>query len=202
MSAPILDADMLSALEERLRAQDAPVVHSMRPGLTEPEINKVLAPLGLRLPIEARLWWGWHDGAKYPRHELIPGQPFLSLAEAVDSYLLGRTIAKQVAEPDLLPPMNDPDFRWNPAWLPITGDRGHPTVIDCSVAEGEPTPLRVIDGQDVDGFFKPKAPSLGQMVTWWIQTLDEGICRWDRQNQRWENHWERLDDERRISCLV
>jgi hypothetical protein len=199
---PLLDAQLLHTYEERLRAQGLPFDEWVRPGLRGDEMDTVLAPLGLRLPSEARTWWGWHDGENpTARNDLLgPSTEFLSLAESVRQYGQSRGIAERTAKQDP-PPWDDPDFAWNPAWLPISRP-GHPVVIDCSVAEDDPTPIRYIDWQNVDSFFLPKAQSLGQMVTWWIEAIDVGAWEWSHKDQRWFSHNDRLEPPLKFNVLV
>jgi hypothetical protein len=40
----------------------APIVDHLQPGLSDEQMDELTAPLGLSLPVEARRWWGWHDG--------------------------------------------------------------------------------------------------------------------------------------------
>jgi cell wall assembly regulator SMI1 len=194
---------MLKSYEERLRRQGLGVDQWTRLGITTDVMEEILAPLGLRLPIEARVWWEWHDGSTYGGWEKVlgPGNVCLSLEESVKKYQQCRIEAEELVVPDC-PPLDDPDFRWNPAWLPVCGDPGHPVVIDCSVAEGEPTPIRFIDWQNVDGFFKPRAVSFGQMVSWWIRAIDSGAWRWNPERDRWDRHDELRDDEFKNNPLV
>jgi hypothetical protein len=193
---------MLHAYEERLGSQGVPVEQWTRPGLGSEEMEETLASLGLSLPIEGRVWWGWHDGATREGQDKVvgPWRSFLSLAEAVKVAQEFRLMAEELVEPDT-PPLDDPDFRWNPAWLPIKGPQ-LPFVIDCSVADGAPTPIRFIDWQNVDGFFKPRAESLGQMVSWWIEAIDCGARRWDPERNQWDMHDELLEWELRTNPLV
>jgi hypothetical protein len=199
----MLDRDLLSTYEERLRAQGVPVDGWTRPGLTTDEMRETLSPLGLRLPIEGSVWWAWRDGGEREgrEHVLGPYKDFLSLSEAVKRHQDFRAIAEEQVEPDF-PPFDDPDYQWNPAWLPISGDPSHPVVIDCSVAEGMPTPLRVIDWEDIDGFFKPRAESLGQLVSWYMKAMDAGAWRWSPERRQWDVRRELLDDELRMTPLL
>ena len=203
MLPPILNNAMLKAYEQRLRALGVPVDEWKRPGLGDEEMREMLAPLGLRLPVEGRLWWGWHDGAPgSDYHKLIapPGEKFLSLAEAVETYREFRAIVLKHVEPDI-PALANPDDRWDPAWLPIRGPQ-LPLVIDCSVPEGQPTPLRRIDLQDIEGSPRPRGQSLGEMVSWWMSAIDAGAWRWDRVNAKWEVERELIDEAYRINPLV
>jgi cell wall assembly regulator SMI1 len=199
---PLLDAALMQAYEDQLRTQGVPVNEWKRPGLTGDQADEILAPLGLRLPVEGRAWWGWHDGPTPEGRALLfgPWKYCVSLVKAVEIYREFRGIVEAGVEPDN-PPLDDPDYRWNPAWLPIDGPQ-LPTVIDCSVPEGEPTPLRFIDLADVEESPKPRAQSLGQMVSWWIAALETGAWKWDRQSETWERDRDRLDETIRMSPLL
>jgi hypothetical protein len=201
-STPFLDMEMLNTYEERLRAQGLPVDRWLKPGLTDREMDETLEPLGLSLPAEGRVWWRWHGGETSEGRDKVigPWKSFLSLVESVEVYREFRSMAEGLVVPDL-PPLDDPDFRWNPAWLPISGPQ-HPCVIDCSVPGGEPTPVRFIDWQNVDGFFLPRAESFGQMVSWWIDAIDCGAWRWDPARNRWDTHDDLLDRELRANPLM
>lgn len=186
-AAPLLDREMMAAYEQRLRAQGVPVDEWRVPGASDEEMDRALAPLGLKLPIEGRVWWGWHNGARPKARRKLFG-PFkncLSLDEAVAQYRQSRGIAERVAADEREAPLNDPDWAWNPTWFPIEGP-GQPIVIDCGVADDRPTPVRMIDWQNVEGFFKPRASSLGQRIAWWIAALEEGAWRWRPDHQTWE----------------
>jgi hypothetical protein len=194
---------MILSYEAVLRAQGVPLDRSDRPGLSDAEMRETLAPIGLSLPLEGRAWWGWHDGSPGEGDgKLIapPGDRFLSLSEAIDCYREFRGIVERSVEPDI-PALADPDDRWHPACLPIRG-RQLPVVIDCSVAESEPTPLRRIDLQDVEGSPRPRAQSLGQMVGWWIDAIDRGAWQWDAVRGEWTVDNELMADEYRMNPLV
>jgi hypothetical protein len=200
LPVPLLDVAILNGYEERLRFLGIPLDEWTNPGLKRDEMEEVLAPLDVRLPVEGLVLWGWHNGATRKGREKLfgPGRECLSLGEAIAVYHQLRTIAEQTTGAW---PQNDPDFLWNSAWIPITGPQ-HPLVIDCSVAADEPTPIRVIDWQNVDGFFKPRAESLGQMVSWWIEAIDCGAWRWDPERNQWNTHDELLERELRTNPLV
>jgi hypothetical protein len=201
-STPLLDLAMLYAYEERLRTQGLPVGRWLKPGLTDEEMDEIVAPLGLSLPTEGRVWWGWHDGETVEGRDKVirPWRSFLSLAESVRVYRELRSMAEELVEPDI-PPLDDADYRWNPTWLPITGIQ-LPFVIDCSVAEGEPTPIRCIDWQDVDGFFEPRAGSFGQMIIWWMSAIDSGAWRWNPERNQWDIRRELFEPALKANLLV
>ena len=90
---------MLELLADHWRRQGAPIAESLRPGLTENEMEELLGPLGLRLPREARMWWGWHDGASGEGSARAIGPPvaFVPLVSAVEMYEELRAVASRVA---------------------------------------------------------------------------------------------------------
>ena len=126
------------------------------------------APLGLRLPIEAERWWGWHDGVPEKACAVAgdrelggPGFQFLPLAEAVEHYRAGRETARRAAARLVDDEFADPDRWWNPAWFTIiTAGHGVSVTVDCSVAEGDATPVRAVGGP-----MEPGAGSLGELVS-------------------------------------
>lgn len=59
----MLSKELLEDPAARWRRQDMPIAGSLRPGLSDAEMDPLTEPLGIRLPREARTWWGWHDGA-------------------------------------------------------------------------------------------------------------------------------------------
>lgn len=89
----LLNPELLDELEFRWREQGAFVANALRPGLSDDDIDRLTEPAGLTLPLEARRWWGWHDGAdpQIPgiAAELGPAKAFLSLAEASGSAING-----------------------------------------------------------------------------------------------------------------
>jgi hypothetical protein len=203
-SPPVLDFDLLTAYEQVLRGQGIPVDQWRKPGLTSTEIQKTLDAIGLHAPIEARTWWEWHNGANPDGQDRVfgPWRDCLSLERAVAKYRQSRWIAEQSADDDLPSPMNDPDFRWNPAWLPIIGT-GLQSAIGCSVAEDQPTPVRFIDFADQPAeYAQDKAVSFGQLITWWIDAMNSGAWHYNQTQARCEVHRDLLDDELRVSSLV
>ena len=67
-------------------------------------------------------------------------------------------------------------------------------VCDCSVPEGAPTPIRQVDLEFFNGAAEPAAPSLGTVVSWWIDALDRGAWTYNLALQRWEEDPSRLAD--------
>jgi cell wall assembly regulator SMI1 len=69
-----LTEDLLEQLAARWREQGMPIVESLRPGLSDAEMDELTQPLGVLLPREARTWWGWHNGADAGSADLGPGR--------------------------------------------------------------------------------------------------------------------------------
>lgn len=97
-SAVLADA-LLEELALRWRQQGASIADLLRPGLSEEEMDELTDPLGLVLPREAKIWWGWHDGA-FPAPpssapaSLGPQLQLLPLADAVQTCVEIRAIMR------------------------------------------------------------------------------------------------------------
>ncbi len=199
---PVLDAGMLTDYEARLKALGVPLDGLAR-GVASEEMATTLAPLGLTLPGEARVWWGRHNGSPgdyRSKPYAPPGEKFLSLSEAVETFNEYRGIVMELVEPDV-PELANPDDRWHPAWLPIRGPQ-LPLVVDCSVSKDAPTPLRFVSMEDSDGSRRIRARSLGEMVQWWMEAIDAGAWRWDLASAEWVVDRELLPEARRMSPLL
>ena len=175
------------------------MIDHLRPGLPSKRIDEITRPLGLTLPVEARIWWGWHDGVdvRFGVHvELSPSLPFLPLEEAAALCDHARRQAAQVAG-------DQADYWWRPSWFPITERRGE-IRCDCDVQEGAPTPIfyAYSHDHDADGLNNPKVDSFGRMVGWWVEALETGAWRYNAEAKRWERHPELLPPERERSGLV
>jgi cell wall assembly regulator SMI1 len=182
-----LTRELLDGLEARWKARGVPLLERLAPGLTDEEIDATMAPLGLRLPAEAREWWRWHDGVPatainytYERH-LGPRLQYLPLAEAVERYRRRRA---EVAED---PSVDDPTYWWHPLWFPVVrSDSGEDLAVDCGVGEGEPSPVRLVDWWRED-FMNPLACSLGAAIAEWVDAFDTDRWRWVAEGEgRWE----------------
>lgn len=162
-----------------------PVASSLRPGLRDEEMDALTAPLGLRLPREARRWWGWHDGASAQpgfEPEVIgpPSMSFFPLADAVERTGSIRKIQNELwerfgwegSEPD-----------WKPGWLVLTNPE-RPIVIDCSVGLDDPVPVRSFFFQEpmvaAEG-----VKSLGELIRIWIYAFDSGAWGCDLATAAW-----------------
>ncbi|HYI99921.1 MAG TPA: hypothetical protein VEX36_09650 [Thermoleophilaceae bacterium] len=165
-------------------------------------MDEITVPLGLCLPSEARVWWGWHDGAPWrsggeltPERFIGPGREYMPLRDAVDAYLSDRQSFEEIED--------DPEPFRPAAYFPITRSSG-PILCDCSVAKGAPSPIYYTHayGQPAEELQRPAARSFGEMVGWWIDALNDGAWQWDSTSERWSYFPERLDPARELSGLV
>lgn len=199
---PLLNADLLAQLGSGWAKQGAPIGDHLASGLSEDEMDSCVGPLGLRLPLEARVWWGWHDGVPWrpdgaatPERALGPGLQYKPLRESVEDYLLDRRIFAEVE--------GDPEPFRPASYFPITRGTG-PILCDCSVPEGAPTPIYYTHTHDSHpkDLREPVARSFGEMVSWWIDALRDGSWRWNPQRGAWDRDDERVSRPRDLSGLV
>jgi cell wall assembly regulator SMI1 len=184
-TAPLLTEERLEALAARWREQGAPIADDLRPGLDNGALDDATVPLGLRLPTEARVLWGWHDGTEssLTSHAIGLDLLFLSLGDAVARYRQ-EDAAAGVAVGDGSPP----EETWQATWFPVAA-RGDGAVMacDCSIPEGAPTPIRYVHwDKSGSGSRVPVAPSLGTVAAWWIEAIDSGAWHYSPQRMRWE----------------
>jgi cell wall assembly regulator SMI1 len=185
-------------------------VNRLQPGLAEEQQDRMLAPLELRLPQEARLWWRWHDGVTLVRAPSIqrtigPGFEYLPLAEAIVQYHRCRDAAREVAStPGQSPPVNNPDHWWAPHWFPVTlTGYGGVVACDCSVDDALRTPIRMVWWAGRESYADPVTQSFGEMVSWWIDAMETGAWHFDTGHGEWQaNHDLLADRSRELTRLV
>jgi cell wall assembly regulator SMI1 len=210
---PLLSFELLDQLRLRLVEQRAPVVDLLTPGLDDRELDTVLQDIGLRPSTEARIWWAWSGGVapsavQFSNERSIgPGQEFLEPAEALALYKQTRGIAQEMADDAAAFAPNTEratvDWWWQPGWLPITTNGAGTTIAcDCSVSEGEPSPMHAVHWGARENFYEPSAQSFGQTVQWWIDALDAGAWRYQADSGRWVYKWKLVDRDRQLSGLV
>ncbi len=181
---PVLTPALLEALERALGEQLAPITHCLQPGLGDEEIDQAVAPLGVTLPAEAKRWWGWHDGAVMPGDAypaLGPKFAFRPLADRVREYEFQRMLAEEVAEGD----ERERERAWPAHMFPFVDlVDGSVLMLDCST-EGEAATVWL---NPVDGLYDdhaPAAPTVGQLVSWWVDALQGGGWLFDQDQQLW-----------------
>lgn len=178
MSTIKLSGELLERLEDSLRAQEAPVLSRLNAGLSDTEIDALTMPLGIHLPEEPRIWWKWHNGASIRDGDVPaantwamgPQLRLLTLAESIEARADEIELAAEV-EPE------DPDYWWNPAWIPFTGA---PIAIDTSQSSGGCCIVRNTDPMwDPNDRGPQVTRSMGELVELWIYALDNRIWFWD-----------------------
>lgn len=184
----LLTAERLEVLASALRERGFPIVERLRPGLTEVQMDALTGPLGLSLPVEARVWWGWHDGATAAGPATIgPGWWFAPLATCVDSYRELRDIATQ-------PDLHGIEW-WPPTWFPIV-QGGWALACDTDVAPDQPTPIRAWYLED-GAPREPSLRSLGALIEMWIDVLRAGAWQYHPEIGGALEHPEHLPQGRR-----
>jgi cell wall assembly regulator SMI1 len=184
---------MLEELEVRWRAQGAAIAGDLRPGLEAAAIQEATAAVGVQLPVEARVWWGWHDGTSrsLTSHAIGGDLLYLTIEAAVTRYQRERAGAAAAMQDGV-----DPQKTWPPTWFPMAA-RGDGAVMacDCAVDEGAPTPIRRVHWEKYGNHsLVPVAPSLGTVVSWWIDAIDAGAWRFDKERGLWDTDSARLPD--------
>ena len=198
---PLLTLDQLDRLEDHWRRQEAPILEHLRPGLSDDEMDSLTDPLGLRLPTEARTWWGWRGGADIaadrPQSYLMsPDRIFYTVEHAVEQYRSARRLWEDI-DPD------NADYWWRPTWFPITYWVGY-IRLDCDVEEGAATPIYHADSHDHDakGLTEPRVPSFGVMMDWWLDAFECGAWCYDAEAEGWRYDYTLLPRERELTRLV
>jgi cell wall assembly regulator SMI1 len=182
-----LTADLLDELAARWRAIDAPIAHSLEPGLSEEAIDELGESVGLWIPAEARTLWRWRNGANLKFIVDDGGHSFRSLQHAIEWVETMRRIAHEVA--DSYGPRADKakiarDV-WNWNWLPLCSDgtRGM-LVIDASMSTlSSSTSPVAYRAKDDGSLARPVADSIGSLVRLWIEVIDSGAVHLNPRGQ-------------------
>ncbi len=162
-------------------------------------MDATTARLGLRLPPEARVWWAWRDGTvarpspTAAHHEFTAtGKQLLRLAQAVDRAEETARIVRDAGTP--------PGRLWWPTLLPVASTP-HGALIVVDRAEPH-APVSTVYNLEFEGGILPRARSLGEMVTWWIEAVDCGAYDFDAATGRWIWNRDRLTTEQRARVVV
>lgn len=186
----MLDQDLLDQLERRWRDNDAAILRWLQPGLTDERIDELTAPLGIRLPEEARRWWRWHDGvpmdAPPGSHSIGGGPTYIPLSYAVENTMW----------------LAEGDPSWPTGWLVMTAD-SDPLIMDCGAGFDEPVRVHCANIQDPG---RPPvdhdATSIGELVSLWIEAIDCGVYTYNKEVGDWELHQNRMPPHMRGRGLV
>jgi hypothetical protein len=182
-SAPprLLTVALLEQLEKKLTEINAPVAKLWRPGLAEAEMDALTVEAGISLSTEARIWWGWHDGAELgaarPWQRGIGGAwDALPLAAAAEDAIRNRRFTVTVAA-------ENPGFHhadWPDSWIALCGDVSHPRLAcECAVPAGAPSPVHYYDVSGNMEPMRPKVGSVGELVHTWLDALVDGTWHID-----------------------
>jgi cell wall assembly regulator SMI1 len=181
----ILSRDMLGSLEGLLVAQQTDTLDSLAEGASEQRMQALTEPLGVRLPIEARAWWGWHDGSP---SWILPGLGLMSIERAIERYQWRRRTAEEfVQHPDTGEELRDVEKIWRRSWLPIFETGGpHVLVLECDLPD-RPSPIRQIDWELLPqpNYAAVLAPSLGDYIQRWMDAVHAGRHHYDVDEGRW-----------------
>jgi len=118
----------LDAIVSWHRKNGTAIPASLRPGLTDPEIDALLEKIGCKPPRELRELWKWRDGHKDTAtaewlvwyHQLLP------VEEVVREYRFLRS---------------RPDLAWGKNWLPVLSFEKEWYFVECDAAERTASPL-------------------------------------------------------------
>ena len=171
----LLTEDLLEQLATRWRQKSMPIAHSLRPGLSDAEMDDLTQPLGVILPREARTWWSWHDGAEPGTANLGPGRVFSPLADAVRNTLSVRDVMRGVD--------GELDPTWRFSWLTMNSG-GDTTVIDCGLSFDEPVPARCYRFEEPETGAEG-VPSIGTLVSLYIDAFDRRVWTYDADRRVW-----------------
>jgi cell wall assembly regulator SMI1 len=194
----ILDGDLLAELEARWQRLGVALLEGLQPGVPVQDMDALAAPLGLRLPPEARTWWAWHDGVRrgVPPRMNGAGWSFLTLESALAETAFRRELAESVAG-------EHAQQLWATSWLVLsTNMHGAAIVIDAVDDNAPASPVRYIETEDSRSSVEPATRSMGEMVSWWLDAIDSGAHSYDARRQQWLKSWEQLDPFRRGTCIV
>ncbi|MGL4339302.1 MAG: hypothetical protein ACRCSP_02600, partial [Rhodoglobus sp.] len=194
-ASPELLASLLADYSDRITAAGVPIDEWLAPGVSEETIRAELATVGLVAPDELLVWFGWHNGLSttVPRTTSVHAMPYfvpLSVEDAVENYK--QDVLEFEAPSPVYPgrePLPDEFYQWGltEGFMRLIRElRG--CAIECVSASSEPPRLRSINEDFYEeapqGLFQ--AVSLCTLVSWWIESLDSGTFRWDKDKNNWE----------------
>jgi hypothetical protein len=189
--AAVLDERLLDRFEAALRAVSAPVLRHLAPGLTDAQIDAQLAPLGIDLPEEARVWWRWRDG-------WLPGSP------PAENHLVPDRVKRPVARAahlfaDIAPYLPEWGMEWQGDLKLLSFVSEKPRMyIACAGPRDAPVP--VWTQNDIEDP-EQRLPSIGALIERWCWLLEERI--WDTaEDGAWRVAAERIPHEWVVMHIV
>ncbi|WP_407569064.1 hypothetical protein [Deinococcus altitudinis] len=169
----------LSSLESWLNTSYRAAHGSLQPGLSDQDIDALLADWPHRLSDDVHALYRWHDGFEDAQVELLPGLSFLPLAEALAlGSALWEVSAAQAKKGGV-------DF-FPSAMLPVFSDASNDAVLLVQGAEGPSpsTPAQVVAlqrGQRLYAFER-----LEDLLAASLDLLRRGVYRVDQERDRVE----------------
>lgn len=176
--------DLLQSLELHWQRAGAPVANRLAPGLSDEEIDRLTAPLGLRLPADARALFAWHNGTEGENaHGLSIGPPhnFGPLAAQVAQCWTERRYAEEHVRLGLFERAED---SWGAGWFPLLsgGTSRQLIVVDCAVAKGAPALVGLV-AKEVR-HLPSAAVTLTEIIEFWVQCFENGWYFWSPDHQQ------------------
>jgi hypothetical protein len=159
----MLDDELLEALERRWREQSPALLQRMEPGIDDDEIDRLSAPLGYAIPDELRRWYRWHNGSA--NRAVILSRAFRPLDDSV-----ARTLEFEQDEE-----------QWPKGWT-LVMDEKPLLIFDCRGGVSVPVPVWHFD-YAFDFPTRPVFASIGDMVSFWIELIDDGQISWDADGE-------------------
>ena len=170
MTSPAELPDLLRRLEDHWIHLDVPLARRAAPGLSDQEIDDLLAPTGFELPEEMRIWWRWHNGMTEPDVR------DLDATVSASGWRL-QTLQHSIREYQMLIDVVGPDgitFRWE--WFPFSPRAdAEQLMCDTSRTDGRTAPVIAWDNCVAVEEQLVIAPSLTDLVRMWVERLDAGI---------------------------
>lgn len=187
-AGPDLLRELLPDFERELRLQGVQIDDLLQPGCDPRDVREVGVALGLNIPDELVVWFGWRNGVRSlePIPRVLPQFDFWPLdlvARRHGTWPFGFGLN---------------DWEWNPNWLHFMGDQ-HGLAMSCEEPPENAPLIRALTEEDgtQSKDTRLQAVSLCTPVTWWIDALRRGWYRWDRTAQNWEYEDFRVHPEER-----
>jgi hypothetical protein len=159
----MLDEGLLAELERRWRDQSPALVERLAPGLSDEEIDRLVEPLDYSLPEEVRRWFRWHDGSS--NRPVIFTRAFTPLRDSI-------SLSAGFADMDETRPDD---------WLNVMDEKPY-VIFDC---RGETiAPVWHLEYSfDLDSPTRPVFESIGDMVAFWIELIDDDQIFWSSDGE-------------------
>lgn len=164
-------ANLVAGLERDWDLMGARIARSLRPGISDAEMDAVTLGLGIRLPEELRGWWGKHDGTSTGDEGsrfTFNFAEWLSVAEAAQATEICRDV--HVAMADEYEQLGLPSFK--PSFFVVLRLLGRFIVCDC--ADPVLAPVYCLWPEEPWRLAQPVLPRFAELLYWWREGLDDG----------------------------